>query len=197
MLSQDPYSQLRSVVSEWVDLDDAQWSRFASVFRARSVSSGCHVLHVGATEQFVYFVSTGLLRVYYVSRDGKESNKAFGTEGMLGGPLVASILGLPSYYGIETLEDTDLLVAPVDRFTALYDEDPAFDRIGRRLMEQSLVRKEIRERSFLQQSATQRYLDFQTKHPDLVQRIPQYHIASYLGVSEVTLSRLRGSLLVS
>jgi hypothetical protein len=55
----------------------------------------------------------------------------------------------------------------------------------------------MRERSFLQQTATERYLDFCERHPDLLQRIPQYHIASYLGVTEVTLSRLRSTLVAS
>lgn len=191
------FDALRSVVSNWVNLSPGQWDRFASVFRPRSYQAGSEVLRVGATEQSVYFVCSGLLRVYYLSNDGKESNKAFVPEGVLGGPLVASILGLPSYYGIEALEAAELLLAPVGAFTALYDEDPAFDRIGRKLLEQSLVRKEIRERSFLEQTATERYLDFQTRYPDLAQRIPQYHVASYLGISDVSLSRIRGALVTS
>ncbi len=193
----DYAADLRAAVSRWAELSDAQWGRFASVFRRRSASAGSHILHVGDTEQFIYYIVSGLIRVYYTSTDGKESNKAFGTEGMLGGPLVASILGLPSYYGIEALEDTELLVAPVRDFAALYDADPVFDRIGRRILEQSLVRKELRERSFLQQSATERYLEFVENHADLIQRIPQYHIASYLGISEVSLSRLKGDLVRS
>lgn len=184
-------------MTAWAVLDDRQWSLFASIFRRKRVPASDHILHVGSIDQFIYFIVAGLIRVYYEGPDGKESNKAFGVEGMLGGPLVASILGLPSYYGIEALEDTELLVAPVTDFTALYDEDPIFDRIGRRMLEQSLIRKEIRERSFLQQTATERYLDFQARHPDLLQRIPQYHIASYLGMSEVTLSRLKASLIAS
>jgi CRP-like cAMP-binding protein len=190
----DIYARMRPVVNKWVRLDDDQWSRFSAIFRPRSVPAGNHILHVGDKKQSIYFISSGLIRLYYLSPDGKESNKAFGTEGMLGGPLVAAILGLPSHYGIEALEDTELLVAPVEDFTALYDEDPAFDRIGRRILEQSLVRKELRERSFLQQSATERYLEFVEKRPDLVQRIAQYHIASYLGITEVSLSRLKREL---
>ena len=82
-------------------------------------------------------------------------------------------------------------IAP--EFTELYSHDLVYERLGRKLAEQLLVRKELRMRSMLEQSASERYLEFVKKYPDLVDRIPQYHLASYLGITEVSLSRLKNS----
>lgn len=76
-------------------------------------------------------------------------------------------------------------------FVALFEQHPIFDRLGRKLAEWLLIRKELRARSLLQQQAKERYLDFEEQYPDLVKRVPQYHIASYLGITEVSLSRLK------
>ena len=72
-----------------------------------------------------------------------------------------------------------------------------FERLGRKLIESLLVRKELRTRSLLQQSAKERYLSFLETYPHLVARIPQYQLASYLGITEVSLSRLKNSMPVS
>ena len=131
---------------------------------------------------------------YYADADGKESNKAFVAESGFAGPLAASALDLPVLYGIEAIEPTELLVAPWQDFRALFDVDPVFDRLGRSLAELILVRKELRTRSLLQLDARERYLDFLHSSPELAQRLPQYQIASYLGVTEETLSRVRRAL---
>jgi len=101
---------------------------------------------------------------------------------------------VPLLYGIEALEDSTVLAAPVAHFSALMDADPTFERLGRKLAELILARKERRTRAFLLQSATERYLDLERQRPDLLQRVPLFHLASYLGVTDVHLSRLRRGL---
>ena len=148
-------------------------------------------MHPGDETHELLFCCQGVLRFYYLSADGKETNKAFIAENEFAGPLASTMLGLPVYYGIQALEQTDYLVAPLSQFTALYSANPLFERIGRKLAELLLMRKELRMRSMLEQTATERYLDFKAKNPSLINRIPQYQLASYLGISEVSLSRLK------
>ena len=71
------------------------------------------------------------------------------------------------------------------------ESGPAFERLGRKLAEHILVRKERKARSLMLQSATERYASLVAERPDLVQRVPQYHLASYLGMTDVHLSRVR------
>ena len=79
-------------------------------------------------------------------------------------------------------------------FVNLYERDPVFERLGRKFAEWLLIRKELRARSLLQQQAKQRYIAFAQNYPEFVLRVPQYHIASYLGITEVSLSRIKRSL---
>ena len=181
-------------VAEWVALDPDQLDRLRSVFAERSADAREPVALPGAPAHEVLFVRRGLLRFYYPADDGRQSNKAFVAEGEFAGAVAAAQLGVSLLYGIEALEPTDYLAAPYADVVALMDADPAFERLGRRLAETILARKERRTRSLLLQTATERYLDLAAARPDLIQRVPQYHLASYLGVTDVHLSRLRREL---
>lgn len=183
--------QLRDAVRTWTDITEAQFDMFLSIFAEREVDRNAHVVLPGARSHELLFVHRGLLRFYYVDFDGSESNKAFVSGGEFAAPLAAFHLDLAVSYGVQALETTSLLAAPYAEFIALFDLAPAFDRFGRKLAEYLLIRKERRTRSFLQQDAAARYTDFVHEHPHLAERVPQYHIASYLGVSEVSLSRLK------
>lgn len=182
--------QLRFAMREWVPLSDLQWRTFSGIFTQRFARAGEQLLHPGASQHELWFVCDGLLRFYYLGENGAESNKAFVTDGFAG-PLAASVLDLPIVYGVEALEDSTLLAADFVSFRMLFDEHPVFERFGRKLAELLLTRKELRTRSLLQQSATERYLTFKQTHPDLLALVPQYHIASYLGITEASLSRIK------
>lgn len=185
------FEQMRAALRAWAELTDLQWETLAAIFRVREVEARQDLLQPGSNEHELLFVCRGLLRFYYPAEDGSESNKAFIAENAFAGALAASALNLPVIYGVEALENTTLLAARMSDFTALFDEHPVFDRLGRKLTELLLIRKELRARSFLQQDATARYLEFAKEHPDLVRRVPQYHVASYLGITEVSLSRIK------
>lgn len=185
------YEHLRFAMKEWVELSDRQWGTFKGIFHEKTVSASDHLHYPGSTEYELIFVCEGLLRFYYLAEDGTESNKAFVTGGNFAGPLAAATLNLPVIYGVEALEDTILLAADFKDFTALFEEHPVFDRFGRKLAELILRRKELRTRSLLQRSAKERYRDFRTQHADLIAKVPQFHIASYLGVTESSLSRIK------
>jgi CRP-like cAMP-binding protein len=182
---------MRSSLERWAVLPDAQWSEFATLFRPAEHEKGATVVRQGAPMQKLFFVARGLLRFYYIGADGKAWNKSFVQEGSFAGAMTSYVLGLPAPYAIEALEPTLLLAAPWVEVEALYDRHPAVERVGRRFAEWLLVRKELRERAFLELDAAGRYEAFLRDEPALAQRIPNYHVASYLGVTDVTLSRIR------
>lgn len=188
------YQSLRTALNQWSELPDEQWKDLASIFRVKTAAENDFILMPGDRNYELIFVNKGLLRIYYINEDGEESNKAFPDKGMFAGPLATALLGMPSRYGIQALEPTTMLATNYEDYFEILDRDPVFDRLGRKILEWVLGQRELREQSLLQQSAKERYLDFIEKHPDLIQRIPQYHIASYLGITEVSLSRLRKKL---
>ena len=186
--------QMRTALTAWVEMPDSQWHDFRAIFRLKSVPDRDYVALPGTITHELLFVCAGLLRFYYAADDGSETNKAFIAENDFASPLAASALNLPIYYGIQALEPTTLLVASYKDFAALFEQHPLFDRLGRKMAERLLIRKELRTRSLLQQKAKDRYLNFVSQYPNLIKRVPQYHIASYLGITEVTLSRLKQEL---
>lgn len=189
------HQQVRSILlATGISLSEVQWRRLAGILHWQQRQEREYIILPGSTQHELYFVCKGLLRVYYTTDAGKEANKAFIPEHDFAAPLAASALGLPLIYGVQTLEPSEIVVAGYAEFTDLFDLDPIYDRIGRLIAETILIRKELRMRSLLQQTASERYLEFVRQFPELVERIPQYHIASYLGISEVSLSRLKGQL---
>jgi CRP-like cAMP-binding protein len=193
------FRRMRETLSQWAGFQDAEWNMLQALFRPRRIGKSEYVLQPGGKPAEILFIHSGLLRYYYADgglpgKDGKDSNKVFLTEGMFSGPVAACPLSLDARCGIQALEPTVALAADAAAFNALYDRHPIFDRLGRKLGEWWLGHKESRARAFQTQDARERYLSFTRLHGDLAQRIPQYHIASYLGITEVSLSRIRRSL---
>ena len=191
-----PTPRLLDAARAWAPLSDAEADRLAAAFDERTAEAGEAVALPGDDAHDVLFVAEGLLRFYYPADDGRQSNKAFVAEGEFAGALAAGALGVPLLYGIEALEPTRYLAAPFARWTALVESGPALERLGRKLAEHLLVRKERAARGLRLQSAAERYVALLSERPDLVQRVPQYHLASYLGMTSVHLSRVRRELAV-
>ena len=187
-------SDFAAAVARWVSLDAERLATLRALFAERHAPARSPVALPGADAHDVLFVRRGLLRFYYPAADGRQSNKAFVGEGEFAGALAAAALDVPLAYGIEALEPTDYLSAPYADLVALMDRDPAFERLGRRLAETILARKERTARALRLQTAAERYADLVDHRPDLVQRVPLYHLASYLGVTDVHLSRVRREL---
>jgi CRP-like cAMP-binding protein len=186
--------QMRSAIASWVEFAEPEWGRFAKLFHVRWIQEGDHFLLPDATLDELCFVCSGLLRAYYLADDGTEANKTFIADREFAGPLPAAALGQSVVCGIQALEPTTLLVAQYADFAALLDEHPVFGQFQHKLTAWLLNRKEMRTRSLLLGGARERYFDFVERYPQLVGRVPQYHIASYLGITEVHMSRLRRAL---
>lgn len=173
-----------------VRLKDNELSELLKIFNAKDISSGLYLEKPGADKSTIFLVVSGLVRYYYLAEDGKEWNKAFVSSGMMSTSFSKDFLKLSSPYGIQALEDTTILIADYSSFESLYDKYHMIERFGRQIIENILIFKMNRERSFLKDNAKSRYDDFIEEYPSLLTRIPQYHIASYLGITEASLSRI-------
>ena len=190
----EPLDRLRDAVARWTTVPEPLWPEFAGLFQVRHLAAGEHAALGGGPLRDVFFVADGLLRLYYTDAKGCEWNKAFVPEGGFAGSLAAYAGAGSSPYSIQAIETSTILAAPWSGLAALYDRHPAFERLGRRFAEWLLVRKELRERAFLELDAAGRYEAFLQEAPELAARLPLYHVASYIGVTEVSLSRIRGRL---
>ena len=164
------------------------------LFRSfRSIKKGTTLLKEGQKSQDEYFILKGCIRKYYII-NGEEKTNAFFTEMESLTPHCA-INNAPSEYFISCVEDTMLTVATLDRGVELFTKFPKFQIMCRILSEELLAKQQIDFDEFKTSSPEQRYLNLLQSRPDLIQRVPQHQLASFLGIKPQSLSRLRARIL--
>lgn len=139
----------------------------------------------------IAIVESGVLRAYFTKDNGEQYNKTFFTHGAFVGAYSSLVTEQKNLINIDCLTDCKLWIASFKAIKNMYDQYPQIERLSRILAEQFFVNKEKREIELATLEAKDRYSIFLHEHPDLEQLIPQYHIASYLGVSPTQLSRIR------
>lgn len=165
----------------------------ANMITSRVISKGEVIVHVGDMQKEVYFIKSGLLRSYYIDINGKDVTRFFIKEDSL---CCTEILfnQEPSKRCIEALEDCSVLAINGSEFKELIGAHKYCIEAYIKMLECSLRYKIERESSFLLKSATERYLDFKRMYPQLEGRVNQMYIASYLGITPVSLSRIRRTI---
>ncbi|MFN6945381.1 MAG: Crp/Fnr family transcriptional regulator [Cytophagaceae bacterium] len=179
-------------VSKYVSLTEEEKNALLSLDLFHSVKKGTVLLKEGQKSQESYFVLKGCIRVYYII-DGEEKTTAFYTE-MEGLTPHCVINKAPSDYFIGCVEDSILLVSNTDMSEEINSKFPKFDIMCRMFSEELLAKKQIDFDEFKTSSPEQRYLNLIQKRPDLIQRVPQHQLASYLGIKPQSLSRLRARI---
>ncbi len=180
-------------ISKYVSLTEEEKNALASLDLFHSVKKGAILLKEGQKSKDSYFVLKGCIRTYYIL-DGEEKTTAFYTEmEALTPPCVIS--KTPSDYYISCIEDTILTISNSDMETEMNSKFPKFEIMCRILSEELLAKQRIDFDAFKTSSPEQRYLNLLQKRPDLIQRVPQHQLASYLGIKPQSLSRLRARIL--
>lgn len=168
-------------------------NKFAAVSSEITLKKNDVLIRIGDKNSDIFFVVFGILRDYYIDDDGNDITRFFSCEGgICGGESLIS--KEPSAVCTEALEDCILLRCPVSDFTKIIASSSEATKAYIWLLESSLAYKIHRENSFLIKSAAERYIDFKRENPDLEKRVNQKYIASYLGITPVSLSRIRRTL---
>ena len=157
----------------------------------RSYRTSQNIIRAGEVPTHFQLIVRGMVRYFYSSYEGKERNKAFFREGSLIGSLSALYAQGPCPFSIETLEPCRLGVTPLDAFLELGSRYATVQLLLHRLTVELFIRNELREAVLLTGDMEARYRWVQEQEAWLLERVPQYHIASYLGMDAVSLSRLK------
>lgn len=180
-------------ISKYVSLTEEEKNAILSLDLFHSVKKGTVILKEGQKSNESYFVLNGCIRTYYII-DGEEKTTAFYTE-LEGLTPHCAINKSPSEYFVGCVEDCILLISNADMGVEINSKFPKFEIMCRILSEELLAKKQIDFDAFKISSPEQRYLNLLQKRPDLIQRVPQHQLASYLGIKPQSLSRLRARIL--
>ena len=180
-------------ISKYVELTEDEKNAIVSLDIFRSIKKGTTLLKEGQQCNEEYFVLKGCIRIFY-KIDGEEKTTAFYTE-MEDMKPHCVINKAPSEYYISCVEDSIIIVSNPEREVEIFSKFPKFESLCRVLSEELLAKQQINFDEFKTSSPEQRYLNLLQKRPDLIQRVPQHQLASYLGIKPQSLSRLRARIL--
>lgn len=188
------YDLLRKHILKRIELTDEEFNRCTTFFIPKKMRKHQFLLQEGEVCKFYAFVVNGCLRCYSVDDKGEEHIVQFAIEDWWISEPYSVLTGEPSEYNIDALEDSELLLLERGTEEKLLREIPKFERLFRLLLENRFVANQRRITAALSTSAEERYLSFLKTYPAIAQRVPQSHIASYLGITPQSLSRIRKEL---
>jgi CRP-like cAMP-binding protein len=184
------YTLLLQAIRHWVTIHPEEEIIVSDLFERKSIASNDYFLRADDVCHYIGFVVEGLLR-YYVLDDGIEHTYDFSPERTFTCNYESFLTQTPSVRFIQALEDTTLLIISYENLQLLYDRLHEGQKFGRLVAEELFVGMLQKLTSFYQEAADERYDTFLRSFPDLQERIPQYVIASYVGIKPQSLSRIR------
>lgn len=158
-----------------------------------SLKKNKNLQSIGHTCKTIYFVKKGAARIYYY-KDGNDITECFVFENNIIARVESLFTNKPSQKAIEIIEDADIIGIHASALFKMYDDFPDIERLFRKIFEAAYVDTVNRVESIQFHTAEERYLGLLNEKPDVIQRVPLKHIASYLGITQVSLSRIRATI---
>lgn len=188
------YDLIIKNVSKYIQLDEKEIAHFTSLLKYRKIKKNQFLLQRGEVARYDCFVSKGCLKSAYINPNGEEYILKFAIEDWWMTDFESFINQTPSKLEIMALEDSELLQIDHKALEKLFNHNPQFEHFYRVMNERHFISIFQHLIAFLSESAENRYLKFVQTHPQFLNRIPQYQIASYLGITPEYLSEIRRKL---
>ena len=185
--------QLYHILNQISPVTEAAWADFYPSFQTLELNRNEYLVRQGSTVHDCYLLIDGVIRVYY-SKDGNEYNKTFFISGTFPTPLTALLSDSPCALSFQALTHSKLVRFSYKGFRNLFEKHRCLESLLLRILEEIWIKKERHDIRMVTNNATTNYLIFQQEFPGLENLIPQYHIASYLGITPIQLSRIRTQL---
>ena len=188
------YDQLGHYIKRNVTISPEDLKTILSYFKPLQKSKNDFLLAQGQTSQNIYFVAKGCLRIFVINDEGKDSTKYIAFENQMATALVSHITKLPSKEYIQVIEEASLLYINNDDFNHLMTLIPAWSTFYAKYLEKAYVNTNNRLLSFTDMNALERYQQLLKINPEIVKRLPNKVVASYINISQETLSRLKSKI---
>ena len=188
------FEKLRAFFERSVPITDEQFDFIKSQFTPRKVKKHEMLVRAGEICKFGIFVASGCLRTYTIDDKGKEHILQFSVENWWTGDMNSFITSTPAIFNVDALEDSDVLLFDNTAIQNVTSSVPGLPELFQMGLQKSTSAQNKRIAATLSATAEERYDSFLKTYPTIAQRVPQHMIASYLGISPETLSRIRKQL---
>ena len=182
-------------ISRFIELTPEEVRYFVSLLKHKKIRKRQYLVQEGDIARYEYFVNEGCLRTFHTDDKGMEHNVQFSIEDWWTGDMYSFLTQTPGKYNIIAIEDSDLSCIDSEAQELLYTKVPKFERFFRHLLQNAFIALQERILSNMSESAEERYLNFRNKYSSMDKRIPQNQIASFLGITPESLSRVRKQLM--
>jgi CRP-like cAMP-binding protein len=190
------FELLHKKVSELVAISEEEFNFCRTLFTPKRLRKKQYLLQEGDVCRYQAFIEKGILRSYTIDEKGVEHILQFAVEGWWIADLYSFLTDEPSNYTIDAIEDAEILLINKFSWNLLMQDIPQFEHYFRILLQNHLIATQRRLMQSMSESAEEKYVKFTKTFPDCTQRLPQHMIASYLGITRETLSRLRKQMSV-
>lgn len=188
------YKEILGNLNRYVDLNEEDEKQFCAIVRTTKVKRRQFIVQPNFVCTHQTYVVNGAFRSYFISKEGVEHTIQFAIEDWFISDFNSYIHQIPASLYVEALEDSVVQEIAYEDVEQLCKSNPKFERFFRLVAQKSFAFSQRRILSNLGKSAEERYVEFQSLYPSIVQRIPQYALASYLGMSAEFLSKIRKRL---
>ena len=179
-------------IARHISLDQEEINCFIACLKQRKVSKKEFILKGEQACKYINFVHSGVLRAYYLDKEGKQSTIMFAVMDWWITDMFCFINNQPAMLTIEAVEDSLIFQLSKDDLDSLYIKTPKFERFFRIIFQNAYIREQLRTIQNLSLTAEERYHIFLNKYPQVVKQVTQKQIASYLGITPEFLSTIRG-----
>ena len=187
------FDALHQLIAQFVTFSDREKAILKNAFVFKQVPRKFALVRQGQVANELYFINKGMLRLFYENK-GDEITAFIFRENLFASSYDSFLRQTPSIQSLEALEEADLLVITQSKMNELYEELPKFNILTRKIAEQRFINAQQILSSFLLDSPEERYEKFMQQNGDLLLRVPHHIIASYLGMTPVSMSRIRNRL---
>ena len=185
---------LLNYIDNFVTLTLEEKNYLISKVSYRKYLKGQFIVQQGDICKYECFVLSGGTKTFYIDDDGQEHIIMFAIEDWWTSDMGSFITQTPADFNVQCLENTELIMFSVDIIEDLYSKIPKMERLFRQIIERAFVASQKRIIRSFSLTAKERYLYFKNLYPQIEQRIPQYMIASYLGITKEFLSKIKSQL---
>ena len=182
-------------IQKFIDLNSEEKARLLSTVKVRNYLKNQYIVQQGDLCKTANFIIAGCTKTFYLDSSGQEHIIMFSIEDWWASDLGSFTTQTPADFNVQCLENTELIQITYENLQNLYEEIPKFERLFRKILERALVASQKRIIQNFSLDAKERYKIFSATYPKIDQRVPQYMIASYLGITKEFLSKIKSQII--